>query len=516
MTVKPNILICDDEKNMRFMLTDILRDEGYAIETAADGREGLGKIEQERPNHFSVIITDVSMPGMDGFEMIRKARQLGCESSFIIITAFATVDAAIKSMHSGASDFVVKPFGIDQIKSSIRRVLDSRDLLDQASHSLPVFSGSAGGYEHNIIGQDSQLKSIFQIISRIADLDTSVLIQGESGTGKELIAQAIHFNGARRDQPFVAVNCGALPEALLESEFFGHERGAFTGAHAMQKGKFELASGGTLFLDEVGEMPLSLQVKFLRVLQEKKFTRVGGDKEYSSDVRIIAATNRDLVDAVKQKTFREDFYYRLNVLPIRIPPLRERTGDIAALIQYFVKRFCARHKLPMLDLSPELLDRACHMEWKGNIRELQNAVEKAVILGDPEAIVSGYGLPIAGGDSGSVHEEEGDGQLVGFGNEQAFDSSSYIEKIRDLTVDGIDGDGAEIPDVCHVPLGDGETIRELSLVAADAQRYAIVRAIQICGGNKAEAAKRLGVSRKTLFNRINELGLRSESVSSEL
>jgi len=496
-----NILVCDDEKNMRFLLTDLLGDEGYTIETAADGAEGLQKIKDHNPHHYAVVITDVSMPEMDGFELIKKARQHGCEASFIVITAFATVESAVKSMHTGASDFVVKPFGVEQIKSAVRRALDSRDLLDQVSYSHPDINLGSGNEDFQIIGQDRQLKSIFQIISKIADIDTSVLVQGESGTGKELVAQAIHYNGVRRDQPFVAVNCGALPEALLESEFFGHERGAFTGAHSLQKGKFEIADGGTLFLDEVGEMPLSLQVKFLRVLQEKKFTRVGGEKEYSSDVRIIAATNRDLLDAVKQKTFREDLYYRLNVLPIRIPPLRERRGDIPELIRFFIRRFCQRHKMPTLELSESVIQKACNKEWPGNIRELQNAVEKSVILGDPEFIGSGDLSPIAG----EVDQRE------------SLDSSAYIQKIQVLKIDSLDEENADdIGEVCQIALGDGDNIRELGLVAADAQRYAILRAVKLCSGNKAEAAKRLGVSRKTLFNKINELGLRSESMEPEV
>ncbi|MGF1572551.1 MAG: sigma-54-dependent transcriptional regulator [Sumerlaeia bacterium] len=476
------ILICDDEKNMRRMLKDVLAGEGYAVECAENGKEALKLIEDNNGN-YSLLITDLTMPEMDGFKLIENLRKLGFGISVIVITAYATIETAVQTMRSGAVDFIVKPFGIEQIKTAVRRSLDSQTLLKHASFSKPKMPGN-NEPEHNIIGSDDRLKQIFSLISRVSNLDTSVLIQGESGTGKELVAQAIHYNGNRKDHPFVAVNCGALPESLLESEFFGHERGAFTGAHALQKGKFELANGGTLFLDEIGEMPLELQVKLLRVLQEKKIVRVGGEKEIKVDVRIIAATNRDLSTDVDEKLFRQDLFYRLNVISIEIPPLRERRSDIPELVHHFLEMFTTKHQLDKVEISDEQMIKIQNRSWRGNIRELQNSAEKAVILGSVEALIS---------DSPTGRQSSELVQTSALSHTNSLDESSHDSNLLNLL---------------QLSLGTGEEIRDLKLVSEDAERMAIVRALKVCANNKAEASKRLGVSRKTLFNKINELNIR--------
>ncbi|MDX1973375.1 MAG: sigma-54 dependent transcriptional regulator [Candidatus Sumerlaeia bacterium] len=477
----PPILVCDDEKNMRRLLKDILGASGYQVEVAENGRVALEMIQANNGN-YALLITDLSMPEMDGYELIQQIRALGFGFSVVVMTAHATVENAVQTMRSGAVDFIIKPFGIEQIRTAVSRTLDTQLLMENASLAKPRVADDEAG-EFHIIGKSTRLQQIFRLISRISSLDTSVLIQGESGTGKELVAQAIHFNGNRKDKPFVAVNCAALPESLLESEFFGHERGAFTGAHALQKGKFELADGGTLFLDEIGEMPLALQAKMLRVLQEKKIQRVGGEKEIRVDVRVIAATNRDLSRDVDQKLFRQDLFYRLNVLLIELPPLRDRRDDIPELVYHFINQFVEKHQLLPISVHPDLMKRIQNAPWRGNIRELQNSVEKAVIMGDAEMILPDGGLRFS-------LEPEGVEEHTPLPKEDGLEEGSPTDAIYPLR------------------LGRGDDIYDLSHVAQEAERRAILRAILLCNNNKAEAAKRLNISRKTLFNKINELKLR--------
>ncbi len=479
------ILVCDDEKNMRLLLKDILEDDGWIVSEAENGSQALAALNDATPP-FPVMIVDLNMPGIDGFRVIQEARSRGVDTSIIVITAYATVDTAVRAMRAGATDFVVKPFDNDLVRTAARRCIETRELMTQVELRHPHFREETkidDATPFPMIGRDRALKNVFLTIRRIADVNTAVLIQGESGTGKELVAQSIHYNGHRRDKPFVAVNCGALPESLLESEFFGHERGAFTGAHALQRGKFEIANGGTLFLDEIGEMPLNLQVKLLRVLQEQKFARVGGEKEIAVDVRIIAASNRNLEEEVAKRNFREDLFYRLNVIPIFLPPLRERKEDIRSLIDFFLKRFCRRHKLPPPEIGDAILESAMEREWPGNIRELQNAVEKAVILQDAN-VLTRPAAPI-----GRTETPERD-------TPAPVSEAPRADSTPPPTIDQ-----------CLVDLGPDGTIRDLSDVAAEAQRLAVIRALKLCNGNKAEAAKKLGVSVKTLYNRINELGI---------
>ena len=471
------VLVCDDEKNMRRLLEDILADDGWEVRSVGSAEEVLAL--QSDGKRFDAMVVDLSLPGMNGLELIDKLKEQGCESGIVVITAYGSLDAAVKAMKQGAVDFLVKPFENSQIKGSLRKIRESRGLIADAEFSHPTLVG-ADNAPLNFVGRDPRLTDIFRVIKQIASLKTAVLINGESGTGKELVAQAIHHNGSRRHHPFVPINCAALPETLLESEFFGHERGAFTGAHAMVRGKFEIADHGTLFLDEIGDMPMSLQVKLLRALQEQRFTRVGGEKEISVDVRVIAATNRDMGEAVRLKQFREDLFYRLNVIPIHLPPLRERREDIPHLVEYFLKKFSRRHNMPKLSLSEEQLTALQRYPWPGNIRELQNTCEKATVLQDVSALVAP-----AGGRTPSPLAIMSPGGTADAIMRPALSEDEYA-----------------------LDLGRGGNIRDLGEVAADAQRAAVIRALKLCGGNKSEAAKKLGISYKTLFNKIEDLGIR--------
>ncbi len=485
---RERIVVCDDERNMRNLIVDVLSDVGYDVEAVENGQQAINRLLGDGPP-VPVLVLDLAMPGLDGFEVLKRLTAAECDTTVIIITAFGTIDTAVRAMKEGAADFLVKPFDNDRLRKSVRRCIERRDLLSQAEFSHPQLMG-ADRAPLAIIGEDARLQTIFGMIRRLADLKATVLITGESGTGKELVAQAIHYNGSRRDRPFVAVNCAALPEALLESEFFGHERGAFTGAHSLQRGKFELADGGTLFLDEIGEMPLGLQAKFLRVLQEEKFTRVGGEKEVKVDVRIIAATNRNLEDMVRRRDFREDLYYRLAVLPMHLPPLRERSADIPRMVRFFNHRFSQKHSLDSIHIDDELMEHIIARRWHGNIRELQNAVEKAVILQDPRVLTE-PGISIGSPESGIEEDTPEPIELT----EPIPQHAPTLEEI------------AQHKDLVLVELGDGDTIRGLADVAAEAQRKAIIRALRLCDGNKMEAAKRLGVSIKTLYNRLTELDI---------
>ncbi len=474
------VLVCDDEKNMRRVLQDILTDDGWEVSTVASGEEVLEQIKNG--THFDAIVLDLSLPGINGLDVIDKLRDSGNESGLIVITAYGSVDAAVRAMRHGAVDFLIKPFDNNRIKSALRKIRESRGLLDDVEMSHPTLVG-ADNLPLNIVGRDPRLTDIFRVIKQIASLKTSVLINGESGTGKELVAQAIHYNGNRRHNAFVPVNCAALPETLLESEFFGHERGAFTGAHAQVHGKFELADHGTLFLDEIGEMPMSLQVKLLRVLQEQKFTRVGGEKEITVDVRVIAATNRNLEEMVEMKLFREDLFYRLNVIPLHLPPLRERVEDLPHLVEYFLAKFAKRHHIKKLNLAESEMDILTKHPWPGNIRELQNAVEKATVLQDANALLS----------------------VTNYGGQPSYASTTPLP--INHTANAQPAARRISDDEFVLMLGEDGEIRGLGDVAADAQKAAVIRALKLCNGNKSEAAKKLGISYKTLFNKIEDLGI---------
>jgi two-component system response regulator PilR (NtrC family) len=378
----PKLLIVDDEQGIREMLEIYLRREGYDVLTAADGETALAQCHK---TPFDVVIADIKMPHMDGISLLNKVKEFSPETIFIMITAFASFETAKESMKKEAYDYITKPFDVEEVKKKIEAALARRtEQVTAANEHGPspkiAPAGDAGPQFENLLGTSPEMKKIFDLIPRAATAKTNVLITGESGTGKELVAKAIHAQSPRSALPFVPINCGGIPEALLESELFGYKKGAFTGATVNKKGFFEVADGGTVFLDEVGELPLSLQVKLLRVVQEKTFMPVGGTEEIKVDVRLISATNRELEKKVMEGTFREDLYYRLNVIHLHIPPLRERTDDIPLLATFFLRKYAQELGKQVTEISSYSMDCLLHYSFPGNVRELENIIEKGVAL----------------------------------------------------------------------------------------------------------------------------------------
>jgi DNA-binding NtrC family response regulator len=382
------VLVVDDEANARHAIVTILGEEGYEVAEASNGEEALSRLAEFSP---AVVLTDVRMPRMDGLTLLQRAREQGSDATFIMMTAFASVEAAVEAMRSGAENYLVKPLNADAVLVVLGKALEKRALRREAEELREQVRKKARFNQH-IIGDSPQLQSVFEVLRRAAATRATVLILGESGTGKELIAQALHQESPRRDKPFVKVHCAALSENLLESELFGHERGAFTGAVARKEGRFELADGGTLFLDEIGEISPSVQVKLLRVLQQREFERVGGTQTLKVDVRIVAATHRDLAAEVKAGRFREDLYYRLNVVAITLPPLRERKSDVPALVNHFIDKYDEAYGKEVRGLAPGTLQALLAYDWPGNIRELENAIERAVVL-SPNTELTAEDLP---------------------------------------------------------------------------------------------------------------------------
>lgn len=445
------ILIADDEKNMIWAMKKALKDERYRLITASDGEEAVKLTMDEEPD---LILLDLRMPKLDGMEALKEIRRMDDKIPVIMLTAHGTMESAVEAMKLGALDYLSKPFDIDELKIIIERALDIGNMQQQIAFLTEELERSTG---KSIIGSSEKMNEVLEIVNRVANSNATVLITGESGTGKELIANAIHYNGSRRDKPYIKVNCGALPEGLLESELFGHEKGAFTGAVARKPGRFERAEGGTIFLDEVGELTPAVQVKLLRILQEKEFERVGGIETIKANVRVIAATNRDLREMVNQGTFREDLFYRLNVIPIELPPLRQRKADIPSLIDHFVERFCKEMGRNKISFDKEAIDILINYPWKGNIRELENVIERIVILNQGEQ-VSKMALPK------EVISQNSDG------------------KVFELPEQGIDLDQLE--------------------------KSFIEQALRRTDNNQTQAAKLLGITRHTLIYRMEKHGMK--------
>ena len=450
------ILIVEDKESMAQMLRETMEAEGYRPVIARDGVEGIRKIRESK---IDVVLTDLKLPKKDGMEVLRAAKEENSLLPVIMMTAFGTVDVAVKAIKEGAFDFITKPFDTDHLLHLIKKAVDNQRLVAENILLKEEFSSLIG--MPTIIGKSKKIIEVAKKIQKVAPTKTTVLLLGESGTGKELFARAIHCLSPRKDYPLVTINCAAIPRELLESELFGHERGAFTGAEARKMGKFDLADKGTIFLDEIGEMDLSLQAKIMRVVQEGEIERVGGIKMIPVDVRVIAATNKDIERAVSEGTFREDLYYRLSVFPVEIPSLRERAEDIPLLTDFFIRKYCAEMKTPVRDISKEVLDMMMSHHWKGNVRELENTVERAVILSDGGTITA----------------------------EHISLSPVNIKTAMELLpMDGTLEDAAK------------EALR-----LAESQR--IKKALQETKGNKSRAAELLAVSYKTLLTKIKEYGV---------
>lgn len=375
------VLIVDDEKTLRDSLKIVLEEEGYETDTSGDGLEALDKIQQE---DFDIVITDIKMPNLDGMELLEKASQIRPDTFFIIMTAYASVKTAIDAIRHGAYDYLIKPIEFDDLILRLKRLTDYKR-LSMENKSLRQRVSSAAGYQ-NIIGKSEAINYVFELITQVATTNSNVLITGKSGTGKELVAKAIHYNSTRRDKIFLPVNCGAISENLIESELFGHKKGSFTGAIEEKAGLFKVADGGTLFLDEIGDLPLNLQVKLLRAIEDKQFLPVGGTKPISTNVRIIAATNQDLYEKSKVGEFREDLFYRLNVIEIKLPTLNERKEDIPLLVNHFVDKYCNEMGKKVLGVDNEAMKVLISHNWRGGVRELENIIERAVIFAKEDVI----------------------------------------------------------------------------------------------------------------------------------
>jgi len=478
MADRKQILIADDEPNMRRVLTAQLTRDGYDVQSVEDGEKAKGVLEE---HHFDVVISDLRMPKVDGMELLKHIAEAHPNLPVIMITAHGTVDTAVEALKLGAYDFVTKPFDKNELRNVVAKAAKTAELSDR-----DVLPNADERGRYDIIGQSPEMKKVYSVIEKVADTPSTVLITGESGTGKELIARALHENSSRQKQPFIRVNCAAIPQELIESELFGYEKGAFTGAVTSKPGRFELAHEGTLFLDEIGEIGVNMQVKLLRALQEQEFERVGGIKTISVDVRLVTATNRDLGDAIAEGRFREDLYYRLNVVHLHLPPLRDRNEDVPLLIEHFLTRFNERLSKNVKTLSEAAHEKLRVYPWRGNIRELENVVERCVLFADGEQ-VEVDDLPAevqSGGESRAVPPKR---------------RSAEAEE----TLPGI---GDEVPET-QEGVGLKETVREMT---SRIEKELIIRALEQTGSNVTRTARLLKISRKSLQTKMKELGLREE------
>jgi len=453
--VRKRILVVDDDPSDLDVIAESLEREGYDVAKAESGKEALRLIESE---NFNLIITDLKLPDIDGMEILRRAKAEIPHVQVIVLTGYGTIEGAVEAMRSGAFHFLQKPVDIVILRETVKRALEKQEL---ELRNIYLMEQAQERYRfENLIGKSKAMQEIFRQIRRVAPTRANVLIIGETGTGKELIARAIHQHSPRRDKPFVAVNCAAIPKELLESELFGHEKGAFTGAVRQKAGYFELADGGTLFLDEIGDMSPDLQAKLLRAIETKEFWRVGGTRPIEVDVRIIAATNRDLEEAVRKGEFREDLYYRLKVFTIRVPPLRERREDIPLLVQHFIKEICEQNGMEPLKITREAMDKLINYDWPGNVRELRNVIESAVITATSDTI----------------------------------DVDDLPEEIRG------GGRRAEEEDDSRIDVRVGMSMDEI-------EKEAIRKTLQMTGGNKTKAANILKIGLRTLYRKIKQYGL---------
>lgn len=451
--MKFKILIIDDEQSIRDIFSLLLEEKGYLVETAETGRDGLSRARKFLPD---VILLDMNLPDTTGIEVLSKIKKSLPQTEVIIITAFGTIKNAIEATKMGAYDYLEKPVDNDELLLLISRALEVKRLLREVEELKSELSER---YRFsNIIGTSSKMNSIFQMMEKIARVDGTVLITGESGTGKELVARAIHFNSPRKDGPFVVVNCGAIPRGLIESEFFGHTKGAFTDAKAEKTGKFELASKGTIFLDEVGELSPEAQVKLLRALGEKEIVKIGGTKTIPIDVRIIAATNQNLEEREKMGDFREDLYWRLAVLSLHLPPLREKKEDIPLLCEHLIQKYNQELNSEIKDITDQALEYMLHYSWPGNIRELENVIYEAMVLSD---------------------------------------SFSVEEKNLPMRLKGAEAEKEGVLFESDRPLNE-----EIHSITEKIEKKLIKKALREAGGNKTKAAQKLGISRKTLFNKM--------------
>ena len=470
------ILVADDEESMRWVLSKALKRKGFTVDLAHDGRQALALIQD---NSYDLAILDIKMPGINGLDLLDKVRELKKELLVVIMTAEASMKNAVEAMKRGAYDYITKPFDLDVIDAIIEKVTRAREIAGQVTmlkHELK----ERYQVEKNIIGNSAAMREVYKTIGKVAASDVTVLVQGESGTGKELVARAVHFNSGRLGKPFIAINCAAIPKELLESELFGSEKGAFTGAVERKLGKFEQANHGTLFLDEIGDMPLDLQAKILRVLQEREVTRTGGNQNIAVDVRIVAATNQELLEKVRAKEFREDLFYRLNVVPINLVPLRERRDDISLLVRYFLSLICSEMDVPTKQCTDDAMSLLAAHSWPGNVRELENAIKRAVILSSDALLTPAdfSGMEPVSGEHTTTSSDASLEVIVDAKLRQCLNGIEQLEK--------------------------GEIH---SMVLEQIERPLIRLILEKTRWNQVKAADILGINRNTLRKKIHELGI---------
>jgi two-component system, NtrC family, response regulator HydG len=454
MNIKNSVLVVDDDNAHRTMLRTLLKGWGYLVDEADDGSTAVEKV---KIGPYDLILMDVRMIRVSGLEALVEIKVINPAIPIIIMTAYSSVESAVGALKNGAYDYLTKPLDFDELKIAMSRAMEHTRLKEENR----ILKENMGKMESgNIIGRSRPMVALLETVSRVAPTEATVLITGESGAGKEVIAGAIHFNSLRREGAFIKLNCAAITETLLESEIFGHEKGAFTGAYRRKEGRFRQAQGGSLFLDEVSEMSLAMQAKLLRVLQEKEFTRVGGEEVIQADVRVIAATNRDLLKEIEAKRFREDLYYRLNVVTLNVPPLRERRDDIPILAQHFLKSFSEKNQKAIKGFTPRVMDRLIKYSWPGNVRELMNVVERGVVLARTEYI------------------DEPDIPFIREGQIEPAESA-----LKDIT--------------SNIPLDEIE-------------RSTILNTLESAKGNKSEAARRLGITRRTLHKKLKKYGVMAD------
>ena len=453
MKKENSVLVVDDDPAHRTMLRTLLTGWGYTIHEADDGSTAIEKVHEQA---FDLILMDIRMIKVSGLEALDEIKAFNPAIPVIIMTAYSSVETAVEALKSGAYDYLTKPLDFDELRLAMERAMDHRQLKEENR----LLRESLGNHfdRQNIIGRSPAMVKLLETVAQAAPSEATVLITGESGTGKEMIAGAIHFNSPRKDGPFVKLNCAAITETLLESELFGHERGAFTGAYKRKEGRFRQAHGGSIFLDEISEMSLAMQVKLLRVLQDREITRVGGEEVINVNVRLIAATNKDLLKEIEARRFREDLFYRLNVVTLKMPPLRERREDVPLLAKHFLETFCQKNRKEMKGFTPQAMDLLLKYDWPGNVRELMNAVERGVVLA----------------------------------NSEYLDKKDLPLSMKDETIEGAAPLEQAIP-------GD--------LPLEEVEKASILKTLELTGGNKSEAARRLGITRRTLHKKLKKYGV---------
>jgi two-component system response regulator HydG len=520
-----NVLIVDDDQGLRFSVRETLAQTGnFEITEAFDG---MHAVEQARAKHFDLVLLDVDMPRLNGMEALKLIKEHDPSTIIIIMTAYASIDDAVRAVKEGAYDYISKPIKGEELVKLVDKALSAQAMISNVAASAPVLM-EAG---RKIIGNTAEMQKVFNIINRLSKVDTPVLIRGASGTGKELVARAIHYNSSRKDQKFVAINCSAIPENLFESELFGHEKGSFTGAHERKIGKFQFAEGGTLFLDELGDMPVMMQVKLLRVLQEKLFTPVGSNREIESNVRVIAATNRPLEQMISEGKFREDLFYRLNVVPIFLPSLGDRKNDIETLVTNFIKKFNKLHVKRVISMTPEAMNVMKKYAWPGNIRELENVIEHAFILESgnrlgimslPESVLVATGANVQSllatqpseGSARAVHGGIEDGTANGTLSEQATSSSDFDDEDSAEGTDAagsedanaeLDGQSGELAPMEMVSI-NGEAL-DFNKHKEAFEREFIIKALKTFKGRINQTALHANIPKKTLLRKIEKYGI---------